>query len=55
MIINRDIIFGNETEAEAFAAANEWGTTDLKEIALRMAALPKVCRSLLFFSLSPFL
>ena len=37
-----DIIFGNETEAEAFAAANEWGTTDLKEIALKMSQLPKV-------------
>jgi adenosine kinase len=36
-----DIIFGNETEAEAFSKANNFGTTDLKEIATKMAALPK--------------
>ncbi|KAJ3083481.1 adenosine kinase [Quaeritorhiza haematococci] len=37
-----DIIFGNETEAAAFAEAHNFGTTDLHEIALKMAALPKV-------------
>lgn len=36
-----DILFGNETEAEAFSVANGWNTTDLKEIALKVAALPK--------------
>lgn len=36
-----DYIFGNETEAEAFAKANDFGTTDIKEIALKTAALPK--------------
>lgn len=38
----RDIIFGNETEAEAFSKACNFGTTDLKEIATKIAALPKV-------------
>ncbi|CAG8453553.1 7907_t:CDS:2 [Acaulospora morrowiae] len=37
-----DIIFGNESEAEAFAVSENWKTTDLKEIALKIAQLPKV-------------
>jgi adenosine kinase len=37
-----DIIFGNESEAEAFAKANDYGTTDVKEIALKLAAHAKV-------------
>eukprot|EP00053_Salpingoeca_punica_P003361 m.42757 g.42757 ORF g.42757 m.42757 type:complete len:345 (+) comp12136_c0_seq2:79-1113(+) len=36
-----DFIFGNETEAEAFATANDFGTKDIKEIATKMAAMPK--------------
>jgi adenosine kinase len=36
-----DVIFGNETEAEAFAKAMDFGTTDLHEIAKKMYALPK--------------
>lgn len=36
-----DILFGNETEALAFAEAQEFGTTNIKEIALKIAALPK--------------
>lgn len=36
-----DLVFGNEAEAEAFATANDFGTTDVKEIALKVAALPK--------------
>ncbi|EGD75309.1 adenosine kinase b [Salpingoeca rosetta] len=37
-----DVIFGNESEAEAFSKAADFGTTDLKEIATRMMDLPKV-------------
>ena len=36
-----DYLFGNESEAEAFAKENNFGTTDLKEIAKKMASLPK--------------
>ncbi|KAF1811446.1 adenosine kinase-like protein [Eremomyces bilateralis CBS 781.70] len=36
-----DVVVGNETEARAYATAHEWGTEDLKEIAKRLAALPK--------------
>ncbi|KAJ3038092.1 hypothetical protein HDV00_000975 [Rhizophlyctis rosea] len=36
-----DIVFGNESEAEAYATAHNWGTTDVAEIALKVAALPK--------------
>lgn len=32
-----DILFGNETEAQAFADLNEWQTKDLKEIAKQIA------------------
>ncbi|TPX65331.1 adenosine kinase [Spizellomyces sp. 'palustris'] len=37
-----DILFGNESEAEAYAEAHNWGTKDVKEIARKIAALPKV-------------
>ncbi|KAG9295923.1 hypothetical protein G9A89_006662 [Geosiphon pyriformis] len=37
-----DIIFGNETEAESFATAHNWETTDLKQIATLIAQLPKI-------------
>ncbi|CAI2177294.1 16981_t:CDS:2 [Funneliformis geosporum] len=37
-----DMIIGNETEAEAFATSEGWETKDLKEIAKKMAQLPKV-------------
>lgn len=36
-----DIIFGNEVEATTFASEQNFGTTDLKEIALKMCSLPK--------------
>lgn len=37
-----DIVFGNELEAESFAKEFDFGTTDLKEIALKLCDLPKV-------------
>jgi len=37
-----DIIFGNETEAATFAEAHNYGTTDIKEIALKMSQIEKV-------------
>lgn len=37
-----DLIIGNEEEAEAFAESEDWKTEDLKEIAKKMAQLPKV-------------
>jgi adenosine kinase len=36
-----DILFGNESEMAEFSKANGFGTEDLKEIALKAAALPK--------------
>ena len=36
-----DIIFGNETEAAAYAEVNSLGTTEVAEIALKLAMLPK--------------
>lgn len=36
-----DIIFGNETEAEAFSEAAGFETKDLKEIALKLSQMPK--------------
>ncbi|XP_058461805.1 uncharacterized protein LOC131436867 isoform X2 [Malaya genurostris] len=37
-----DILFGNETEALSFAEHQNLGTDDLKEIGLKIAALPKL-------------
>ncbi|XP_071538157.1 uncharacterized protein Adk2 isoform X2 [Panulirus ornatus] len=36
-----DILFGNETEAAKFSEVQGFGTTDIKEIARKTAALPK--------------
>jgi len=36
-----DIIFGNEVEAEAFSNVQNFGTSDMVEIAKKVAALPK--------------
>ncbi|CAL5229682.1 g13050 [Coccomyxa viridis] len=36
-----DFLFGNETEARAFAESEGWTTTDVAEIALKAAAFPK--------------
>jgi len=36
-----DFLFGNESEAAAYAAAHNWDTKDLATIAVRIAALPK--------------
>lgn len=36
-----DILFGNETEAASFAKSEEWDTTDISEIALKISALSK--------------
>jgi len=36
-----DILFGNETEAEAFAKEHNFQTTSIPEIALKIAAMPK--------------
>eukprot|EP01134_Creolimax_fragrantissima_P003362 CFRG3362T1 len=36
-----DIVFGNESEALAYSEANALGLTDISEIALSIAALPK--------------
>lgn len=37
-----DVLFGNETEAVAFAKQQNFGTEDIKEIALKAAALDKI-------------
>ncbi|CAG8480275.1 4768_t:CDS:2 [Paraglomus brasilianum] len=37
-----DILFGNETEAEAYATNHNWDTKDIKQIALHISKLPKV-------------
>lgn len=36
-----DLLFGNETEAEAFAQEQGWETKDMKEIGKLMVQLPK--------------
>ncbi|KAG0729663.1 Adenosine kinase [Chionoecetes opilio] len=36
-----DILFSNETEAAKFSEVQNFGLTDIKEIALKTAALPK--------------
>jgi adenosine kinase len=38
-----DFVFGNESEARAYGDANDMPGLTLEEIALRIAALPKVC------------
>jgi len=40
-----DIIFGNESEALAFGEAHNYGTKDIKEIALKMSEIEKVNKS----------
>ncbi|XP_026671491.1 adenosine kinase 2 isoform X2 [Ceratina calcarata] len=37
-----DILFGNETEADAFAKANDFQTRDRKEIALKLSRMKKM-------------
>lgn len=37
-----DVLFGNETEAETFAKANDLETTDIKEIALKISNMEKI-------------
>jgi adenosine kinase len=36
-----DYVIGNETEAAAYAESHDWKTTDVKEIAKKLANLPK--------------
>ena len=35
-----DFLFGNETEARAFADSEDWGTQDIPEIALKVTGSP---------------
>lgn len=37
-----DILFGNEAEADTFAKANDFKTTDRKEIALKLSQMEKL-------------
>uniref|UniRef100_A0A0N5BCN2 Adenosine kinase n=1 Tax=Strongyloides papillosus TaxID=174720 RepID=A0A0N5BCN2_STREA len=37
-----DILFGNESEAESYAEANNFNTKDIKQIVLKLASLPKI-------------
>lgn len=37
-----DILFGNEVEADAFAKANDFQTTNRKEIALKLSQMEKI-------------
>lgn len=41
MIENADLLFGNEDEARTYSEAAGWGTDDVKEIAKKLANLPK--------------
>ncbi|BGP14899.1 adenosine kinase [Rhodosporidiobolus nylandii] len=36
-----DVLIGNESEAEAYAASHEWDTKDIPTIASKLASLPK--------------
>ncbi|GAA5937235.1 adenosine kinase [Sporobolomyces koalae] len=36
-----DVLIGNESEAEAYAASHDWNTKDIAEIAKKLAASPK--------------
>lgn len=38
-----DFLFGNETEARAFAQSEGWETEDVAEIALKARATPLLC------------
>jgi adenosine kinase len=38
-----DYIFGNESECKTFGRTQGWQTTNVGRIALKMAALPKIC------------
>ncbi len=38
-----DFLFGNETEARAFAESEGWTTTDVAEIALKVGSCPLTC------------
>lgn len=41
-----DFLFGNENEAATFAESENWGTTDIAEIALRVRQLEQIVGSL---------
>ncbi|KAG2224304.1 hypothetical protein INT45_012873 [Circinella minor] len=41
IIKNADLLFGNEDEARTYSTAAGWGTDDVKEIAKKLAQLPK--------------
>ena len=41
-VVSSDFVFGNESEAEAFAASSKWDTKDVTTIAQKIAQLPKV-------------
>eukprot|EP00192_Tetraselmis_astigmatica_P011213 CAMPEP_0117654556 /NCGR_PEP_ID=MMETSP0804-20121206/3807_1 /TAXON_ID=1074897 /ORGANISM="Tetraselmis astigmatica, Strain CCMP880" /LENGTH=357 /DNA_ID=CAMNT_0005460845 /DNA_START=431 /DNA_END=1504 /DNA_ORIENTATION=- len=49
---NADFLFGNENEARTFAKTEGWETEDVKEIAEKIAAMPKSngsrCRTVVF-------
>lgn len=38
-----DFLFGNETEARAFAKSEGWETEDVAEIALKVCSLLPIC------------
>ena len=46
-----DIVFGNETEAAAYAESFELNTSDIGEIAMKIAQLPKaICSTKIFLN-----